>query len=434
MFLSNLAKNTLTSISDEMNWLTSNRWTVDEKEFSFAPLPFSNICTIIKTEQMFGNIILGVIKAMHKAFKFRLYPTKSQQLLISKTFGCVRLVYNHYLAKKSSIYNETGKSMSYSKCAADLVLFKKEHPFLKEVDSIALQQTLRHLDTAFANFFRDKKIGYPCFKSKKNHHDSYSTICVNNNIRLESGHLTLPKLGKVRIKQHRSIPEDYVLKSVTVSRTPSEKYYASILYEHEEDIPSVIPASVIGLDFSMHNLFVSSEDAIRADEEFLHRYRNSLDKLAREQRTLSKRKKGSYRYYKQRKKIARLHEKISNQRKDYLHKLSRQIANAYDLVCVEDLNMIDMSKALNFGKSVADNAWGTFLRFLEYKLAELGKKLIRIDKWYASSKTCHRCGHVLEELSLSTRKWECPVCHTMHDRDKNAAMNIKKEGMRLSFC
>ena len=369
----------------------------------------SNICTIIHSEHLFAIMTLGVFNIMHKAFKFRLYPSESQQLLISRTFGCVRFVYNHYLEKKTSLYKETGKSMSYTKCASDLVLLKKEHLFLQEVDSIALQQTLRHLDTAFQNFFRDK------------------------NIRLESGYLILPKVGRVHIKQHRSIPEGYVLKSVTVSRTPSGKYYASILYDYETDIPQIIPADTIGLDFSMHDLFVSSEDSVRADEAFLHRYRNSLNSLAKEQRTLARRKKGSARYYKQRKKIALLHEKISNQRKDYLHKLSRQIANAYDLVCVEDLNMKDMSRALNFGKSVADNAWGKFLRFLDYKLTELGKKLIRIDKWFASSKTCHICGHVLEELSLDTRKWECPACHTIHDRDKNAAINIKIEGMRLAF-
>lgn len=370
---------------------------------------------------------------MHKAFKFRLYPTEYQQILISRTFGSVRLVYNHYLGLKTSMYEKTGKSMSYTKCAADLVLLKKDKTFLKDVDSIALQQALRHLDVAFQNFFRDKKVGYPKFKSKKNHHDSYSTVCVNNNIRLENGYLTLPKIGRVKIKQHRCIPGGYVLKSVTVSRTPSGKYYASILYDYEMDISPAASVSAIGLDFSMHDLFVSSEDNIRADEGFLHHYRKSLDKLAKEQQTLSRRKKGSRRYEKQRKKVAILHERIANQRKDYLHKLSRQITNAYDLVCAEDLNMKDMSRSLNFGKSVADNAWGMFLRFLEYKLTESGKQLIKIDKWFASSKTCHKCGHVLTELTLSTRNWECPVCHTVHDRDKNAAINIKNEGMRLAF-
>ena len=370
---------------------------------------------------------------MHKAFKFRLYPTEHQKLLLSKTFGCTRMVYNHYLGLKTSLYEETGKSFSYTKCAADLVLLKKDKTFLQEVDSIALQQALRHLDAAFQNFFRDKKVAYPKFKSKKKHNYSYSTVCVNNNVRLEDGNITLPKIGNVRIKQHRSIPDGYTLKSVTVSQVPTGKYFASVLFEYEQIIPETKVLKAIGLDYSMPNLFVSSETEIQVDEQFLHHYRKSMDRLAKEQRILSRRKKESNRYLKQRKKVALLHEKISNQRKDYLHKLSRQIANAYDLVCIEDLNMKGLSQALNFGKSVTDNAWGMFLRFLEYKLSELGKQLIKIDKWFASSKTCHKCGHVLQELSLGIRKWKCPACHIIHDRDKNAAMNIKIEGMRLVF-
>lgn len=370
----------------------------------------------------------------HKAYKFRIYPNKDQQVLLAKTFGSVRLVYNHYLNMKTKTYEESGKSLSYTKCAADLVDLKKEKPFLKEVDSIALQQALRHLDTAFQNFFRDKSKGYPKFKSKKNHHYSYSTVCVNNNIKLENSVLTLPKIGKIRIKQHRSIPKEYTLKSATISQTPTGKYYASILFEYEVNIQPAELVNIIGLDFSMHDLFVSSEEDMQVDEQFLHCYRKALDKLAREQRILSHRNRGSKRYDKQRKKIALLHEKIANQRKDYLHKLSRQITNAYDLICVEDLNMQGMSQALNFGKSVADNAWGMFLRFLGYKAVELGKKLVKIDKWFASSKMCHVCGYIHEELTLSSRKWKCPECQTEHDRDKNAAQNIKAEGMRMVFA
>ena len=367
----------------------------------------------------------------HKAYKFRIYPNTEQQVLLARTFGSVRLVYNHYLEAKTKSYEETGKSLSYTKCAADLVSFKKENPFLKEVDSIALQQALRHLDAAFQNFFREKKVGYPKFKSRKHRHESYSSVCVNNNIRLECGTIVLPKIGKVRIKQHRIIPQGHILKSVTVSKTPTGKYFASVLFEHEVDIQKVEPGNIIGLDFSMHDLFVSSEDEVQVDEQFLHHYRKAQDRLAREQRILSHRQKGSRRYEKQRRKVALLHEKIANQRKDYIHKQSRQIANAYDLVCVEDLNMQGMSQALNFGKSVSDNAWGMFLRFLDYKLTEQGKMLVKIDKWFPSSKTCHECGYVLEELSLSTRTWECPVCHAVHDRDRNAAKNIKMEGMRM---
>lgn len=374
------------------------------------------------------------METRHKAYKYRIYPNKEQQVLLAKSFGSVRFVYNHYLDVKSRTYEETGRSLSYTDCAKDLVVLKKEKIFLQEVDSIALQQALRHLDTAFRNFFRDQKVGYPKYKSRKHHHYSYTTVCVNRNIRLEKGVLTLPKIGKVRIKQHRAIPEGYILKSVTVSQTPTGKYYASVLFDHEVDIQPAEIVNVIGLDFSMHDLFVASEEDVRTDDQFLHYYRKSLDKLAAAQRILSHRQRGSSRYNKQRRKVALLHEKIVNQRKDYLHKLSGQIANAYDLVCVEDLNMQSMSQRLNFGKSVTDDAWGTFLRFLDYKLAEQGKRLIKIDKWVASSKTCHVCGNVYEELALSTRRWECPVCHTLHDRDWNAAQNIKAEGMRMMFA
>ena len=369
----------------------------------------------------------------HKAYRFRIYPNESQKDLLTKTFGCVRLVYNHYLDVKTRSYEENGKSPSYTECASDLVQLKKEKEFLKEVDSIALQQSLRHLDTAYRNFFRDKKVGYPRFKSKKSHHHSYSTVCINNNIKVEDGKITLPKIGKVRIKQHRSIPENHQLKSATVSMTSTGKYYVSMLYEVEVDVSRVEIEKVIGLDYSMHDLFVGSEENVQVDQKHLHYYRKSLERLVKESRILSHRKKGSKRYEKQRKKVAKIHEKTANQRKDILHKSSRQIANAYDLLCVEELNMKELSQVMNFGKTVTDNGWGMFVRLLDYKLEEMGKQLIRIDRWYPSSKKCHVCGHINEELTLNTREWECPICHSVHDRDQNAAKNIKKEGMRVAF-
>lgn len=257
----------------------------------------------------------------HKAYKFRLYPNAFQAELLVKTFGCVRFVYNHYLAQKKELYEKEQKTLSYTQCAADLVVLKKENTFLKEVDSIALQQSLRHLDTAYVNFFRDKNVGYPKFKSKKNHHYSYTTICVNQNIRLLDGILVLPKVGSVRIKNHRRIPENYVLKSVTVSQEPSGKYFASLLFEYEAHIEPVVPKISIGLDYSMKELFVSSEEGVCVDDTFLHNYRKMEKRLKKEQRTLSRREKNSKRYQKQKHTVARLHEKVTNQRKDYLHKL-----------------------------------------------------------------------------------------------------------------
>lgn len=368
----------------------------------------------------------------HIAFKFRIYPNTEQMILLQKTFGCVRFVYNYYLSMRKELYDTEKRSMSYNDCAKDLVSLKKEKQFLREVDSIALQQSLRHLENAFQNFFRNTNTGYPGFKSKKHHHHSYSTMCVNHNIRLEEGRLLLPKLKWVKIKKHREIPEDYQLKSVTVSMTPTGKCYASLLYEYEAEIrPAARTGKAIGLDFSMESLFVSSEEEIGTEGGFLHRYRKAQERLSRAQRRLSKCKKGSKRYQKQKRRVALLHEKTADQRRDYLHKKSRQIVNAYDIVCVEDLDMQGMSKALHFGKAVHDNGWGMFRSFLEYKLKESGKELVKIDRWYPSSKQCHVWGYKKSDLKLSERRWKCPKCGTEHDRDYNASINIKKEGIRL---
>ena len=251
---------------------------------------------------------------------------------------------------------------------------------------------------------------------------------INGNIELAGRFLKLPKLGKVKIKQHRQIPSGYKLKSVTVSQSPTGKYFASILYEYVAEIKQVKPSSAIGLDFSMPELYVDSNGDSPKYPRF---YRRMQAKLAKEQRKLSKRMKGGKNREKQRFKVAKLHERVANQRKDFLHKQSRQIAKAYDAVCIEDLNMKAMAKSLNFGKSVSDNGWGMFTRILEYKLKEQGKHLIKIGKWFPSSKLCGGCGHINNELELKHRDWICPNCKMHHFRDVNAACNIRKEGMRL---
>ena len=369
---------------------------------------------------------------MNKAYKFRIYPTSEQKAMLAKTFGCTRMVYNHYLDKRIKLYEEEKITFGYTKCANDLTAFKKEKEFLKEVDSISLQQVLQHLDTAFQNFFNQPKTGFPKFKSKKKHNNSYTTVCVNNNIRLENGIVTLPKIGKVKIRQHRNIPENYILKSVTVSQTPSGKYYVSILFEYENQVQKTEPQTFLGLDFSMHELYV---DSIGNCPEFPRYYRLSEKKLKREQRKLSKMVKGSINREKQRIRVSKLHEKIANQRKDFLHKQSRQIANTYDCVCIENLNMRAMAQSLNFGKSVSDNSWGMFTTFLKYKLEELGKRLVKIDKFFASSQICNVCGYQNSETKdLSVREWICPCCQTHHDRDINAAVNIRNEGMRIALA
>jgi putative transposase len=365
----------------------------------------------------------------NKAYKFRLYPNEEQKVLFSKTFGCVRFVYNHYLAMRKTAYDTEKKSITYNQCASDLVQFKKDNAFLKEIDSIALQQSLRHLDIAYQNFFRDKSVGFPKFKSKKNNHFSYSTVSVNGNIKLEDKEVILPKLKTVRIKKHRHIPDTYKLKSATISQEPSGKYYISILFEYEEETVSVVPLKGVGLDFSMKELFVSSYEELQGN--YPKYFRQMEKKLAREQRKLSHCMKGSNNYNKQKIKVAKIHEKISFQRKDFLHKISWQITNAYDYVCIEDLNMKGMSQALNFGKSVADNGWGMFTTFLAYKLSDSGKYLVKVNKWFPSSKTCHCCGYKYSELTLKERIWTCQSCGTILDRDENASINILGEGTKI---
>lgn len=370
----------------------------------------------------------------NKAYKFRIYPNDEQKVLFAKTFGCVRLVYNHWLDRKIKQYEEDKTSVTYTVCAKEMAEMKKteEYAFLKEVDSVSLQQSLRHLDTAFQNFFKQPKTGFPRFKSKKRNKNSYSTVCINGNITISNGYLKLPKIGQVRLKQHRQIPEDYKIKSVTVSQTPSGKYYASILCEYENQVQTAELKDFLGLDFSMKELY---KDSNGNEPCYPRYYRQAEKRLKREQRKLSLMKKGSSNRNKQRIKVAKLHEKVANQRKDFLHKQSRQIANAYDCVCIENLDMKAMSQALNFGKSVSDNGWGMFIKFLQYKLEEKGKRLIKVDKFFASSQICSVCGYKNSETkNLSIRAWDCPKCGTHHDRDINAAINIKNEGMRLVFA
>lgn len=367
----------------------------------------------------------------NKAYKFRIYPNDKQKVLFDKTFGCVRMVYNHWLDRKIKQYAIDKSNVSYNTCAGEMAEMKKtsEYSFLKEIDSVALQQSLRHLDTAFQNFFNRSKFGFPRFKSKKRNKNSYSTVCVNNNISISDGYIKLPKVGKVKLVQHRNIPDNYTLKSVTVSQTPSGKYYVSILFEYENQVSQIEPQIFLGLDFSMHELY---KDSNGSEPEHPHYYRKAEKKLAREQRKLSLMQKGSKNRNKQRIKVAILHEKVANQRKDFLHKQSRQITNGYDCVCIEDLDMKAMSQALNFGKSVSDNGWGMFTTFLKYKLEECGKQLVKVDRFFASSQICSCCGYRnADTKNLSIRAWDCPQCGTHHDRDTNAAINIRNEGMRI---
>lgn len=369
---------------------------------------------------------------LYKSYKFRLYPNKEQEILINKTFGCVRFIYNKMLYDKIEHYKETGKLLNITPA-----YYKKEFEWLKEVDSQALNFAKVNLEMAYNNFFKSNNFNFPKFKSKKNTKLSYTTY---NNVSNNGGngsievmdngrYIKLPKLKQVRVKAHRQIGKYEVIKSCTISKAPSGKYYISILLKYEKEMINkkiTDESQVVGLDFSMKELYYSTEGKIANYPRY---YRNSLEKLAIEQRKLSRKKKGGKNREKQRIKVARLHEHIANQRNDFLHKKSRELVNRFDAVCIEDLNMKSMSQCLNFGKSVHDNGWGTFTNFLGYKLSQNGKQLIMIGKWYPSSKTCSNCGSIKEKLKLSERVYNCENCGLSIDRDYNASINIKRVGM-----
>lgn len=359
------------------------------------------------------------------AYKFRIYPTDEQRVFFAKTFGCARLIYNIMLEDKIKYYEENNKMLHNTPAQ-----YKDEFPFLKEVDSLALSNTQLNLESAFKSFFRDsKRVGFPKFKSKRKSKKSYTTNNQHGTIYIKNGYIRLPKVGEVRIEQHRKIKDDSTIKNVTISQSPSGKYYASIVVEYENQVTPREIKSVIGLDFSMNGLYVDSEGN---HAEYPRFYRKAEVRLARQQRKLSKMQRGSNNYEKQRIIVAKEYEKVANKRKDFLHKQSRAITKLYDAVCIEDLSMQSMSQALNFGKSVSDNGWGMFTRMLEYKLESLGKRLIKVEKYYPSSQVCSVCEYQNKDTKdLSLREWTCPACGTHHDRDKNAAENIKYRGIQI---
>jgi len=358
----------------------------------------------------------------NKAYKFRLYPNKEQEVLFAKTFGCVRFIFNKMLEDKIAHYRDT-KTTLYNTPAQ----YKDEFPWLREVDSLALANAQLNLQSAFSNFFRDAKTGFPKFKSKRVGNKTYSTNNNAGQVRIEGKYIKLPKVGLVRVVQHRQIRDCETIKSCTISQTPTGKYFVSILVEWETELqnPILNHEDSIGLDFDMKNLY-TDHNGNRA--EYPRFYRKMQEKLSREQRKLSHCKRGGANYNKQKIRVAKLHEKVANQRKDFLHKLSSTITKSHDVVCIEDLNMRNMAQCLNFGKSVSDNGWGMFTQFLAYKLSDQEKLLVKIDKWFPSSKTCHVCGKINSELKLNDRSWTC-TCKTTHDRDWNAAINIRTAGL-----
>ena len=366
------------------------------------------------------------------AYRYRAYPNEAQQELLQKTFGCVRFIWNRMLADSKAYYELEKKALNPTPAQ-----YKEEYEWLKEVDSLALANVQLGLKQAFRKFFKDKKTGYPNFKRKHSSRKSYTTNMVNGNITISDKTIRLPKLGEIKIKKHRSAQEEWKLKSVTVSEEASGKYYVSVLYEYESEIIQQNDTEkTVGLDYAMDGLYVDSEGD-RA--EMPHFLRKSEERLKRAQHRLSKmyvkgRENQSNRYKRQRQRVAVLHEKVRHQRADWLHKRSRDLVDRYDYIGIEDLDMKGMSQTLHFGKSVSDNGWGMFVNMLVYKAEMAGKHVIKADRMFPSSQKCHVCGHlnpVTKDLRI--REWDCPVCGAHHNRDHNAAMNLKTEAQRIAL-
>lgn len=371
----------------------------------------------------------------NRAYKYRLYPNRLQAKQFAQTFGCVRFVYNQCLLEHERRYKVGEKFASRldmnNYCTREL---KTQYPFLREVDKFSLTNAVYHLDEAYKRMFRHEG-RRPKFKSKRRSRKSYTTNRTNGNIKVLESAVQLPKVGRVKAIIHRKAPQNWRLKSATVSRTADGVYFCSILYEYDEQIEAVDrpQKNAVGLDYKSNGLYVSSDGECA---DMPHFFRQNQRRLKKAQRKLRHKEKGSNNRNKQVKKIAKIHRRIANQRRDFLHKESNSIAKRYDFVSVESLDMRALSnRGFGNGKATLDNGYGMFLAMLGYKLVERGKVLLRIDKWYPSSQICCKCGAKNDLVkNLRVREWICPECGTHHDRDRNAALNIRAEGIRLYTC
>ncbi|MEI2581061.1 RNA-guided endonuclease TnpB family protein [Scytonema sp. PRP1] len=364
---------------------------------------------------------------LHKVLQVRLYPSKEQQILLAQTFGSARWWWNYALSQSIEAYKETGKGLGRSALNALLPALKKakETEWLSECYSQVLQATTLNLTTAYKNFF-DKRAGFPKFKSK---HGKQS-IQYPQNVKIVEGNVKLPgNIGVVKAKIHRSISGK--IKTCTVVKTPSGKYFASILTEIEGENPSGAEGKVYGIDLGLKHF------AVVTDGSKVHKYDNPKHlakhqkNLKRKQQKLARKQKGSNSRYKYRKVVAKVYERVSNSRQDFLHKLSYKLVSDSQAVIVEDLHVKGMLRNHNLAKVISDVGWGTFTNFLAYKLQRKGAKLVEIDRWFPSSKLCSNCFYQMSEMSLDVREWTCPHCGTHHDRDGNAAINIRAEGIRV---
>lgn len=363
------------------------------------------------------------MRKINRTYKFRLYPNMEQAELLARHFGCARFVYNHFLNQRKEQYRLTGKSDNYYAQAKSLTELKKQEAtaWLKEVNAQSLQFVLRSLDAAYTNFFQ-KRAKFPSFKSKH----TKNSFTVPQHVSIAGGRLFFHKFKEgIKCRVHREITGK--VGKATISKTPSGKYFVSVFTEEEYVTPVKKSGKAVGVDMGLKDLLITSDGEIFKNNRNTKRYER---KLAKAQQHLSRKKKGSRGFENQKLKVARIHEKIANSRADYLHKCSISLVRRYDTICIEDLNVKGMERNHRLAKSITDASWGNFVSMLTYKAEWNGKKVVKVDRYFPSSQTCNVCGYVNKQTKdLSVREWECPVCHTHHNRDVNAAINILRFGI-----